>query len=164
MRLWAVFPVAVAAAILAGISSASAAVDRIVVEKAARRMTLYDGAEAVATYRIALGSSPVGDKTRQGDGRTPEGVYRIDFKNSRSRYRLSLRLSYPDAEDRRRAGAAGVDPGGDIFIHGTPGLDAPPPRGSPIRDWTLGCIAVSNREIEDIYRLVEVGTRIEIRP
>jgi murein L,D-transpeptidase YafK len=144
--------------------SASAAVDRILIEKFARRMTLYDDGATVATYRIALGFAPIGDKRREGDGKTPEGVYRITLKNPRSRYHLSLRISYPDAEDRAAARAAGVSPGGDIFIHGTPGRAAPYPPGARIPDWTLGCVAVTNDEIEEIWRLVGVGARVEIVP
>lgn len=154
---------ALLAATFALSAPALAAVDRIVVEKGARRMTLYDGAVPVATYRVALGFAPVGDKRREGDGRTPEGVYRIDGKNAHSRFHLSLRLSYPDAEDRRAARARGLSPGGDIFIHGTPGRDAPYPAGARIPDWTLGCIAVTNDEIEEVWRHVSVGTRVEIR-
>lgn len=159
MRFWFVPLLAMATA-----TPVAAAVDRIVVEKAARRMTLYQGTDAVAVYRVALGFAPVGDKRREGDGRTPEGVYRVDAKNARSQFHLSLRISYPDTEDRRAARAAGVPPGGDIYIHGTPGRDAPYAAGARIADWTLGCIAVTNDEIEEIWRRVAVGTRVDIRP
>jgi murein L,D-transpeptidase YafK len=138
--------------------------DFILIEKAARRMTLYEGETALATYRIALGFSPVGDKTRQGDGKTPEGRYRISLKNPNSQFHLSLKISYPDAQDRREAREAGVPPGGDIFIHGTPGRAAPYKKGERIPDWTLGCVAVTNAEIEEIWRLVSVGTAVEIAP
>lgn len=141
-----------------------AAVDSIVIEKAARRMTLYEDGRAVKTYRIALGFAPVGDKKRQGDGKTPEGRYRISLKNPNSQFHLSLKISYPDAEDRAAARRRGVDPGGDIFIHGTPGREAPYAEDAAIRDWTLGCIAVANSEIEEVWRLVPVGARVEIRP
>ena len=159
MRFWLIL-----VACFLSTAPAFAAIDRIVVEKAARRMTLSDGADAVRTYRIALGFAPVGDKSREGDGRTPEGLYRIDYKNPASRFHRSLRISYPDADDRRVARAAGVPPGGDIFIHGTPGRDAPYAPGARIPDWTLGCIAVTNEEIEEIWRLVGVGVAVEIRP
>lgn len=122
------------AAMIAPAAAAASSVDRILIEKAARRMTLYDGAAVKARYRVALGFAPFGDKQREGDGRTPEGVYRITLKNPNSRYHLSLRLSYPDAEDRAAARAAGEPPGGDIFIHGTPGRDAPYPAGVRIPD------------------------------
>jgi murein L,D-transpeptidase YafK len=136
----------------------------IIVDKSDRRLILYAGETEIARYRIALGFSPEGDKTRQGDGRTPEGRYRISLKNPKSQFHLSLKISYPDTDDRRAARAAGVDPGGDIFIHGTPGTSGVPAALIPRRDWTLGCIAVSNGEIEEIWRLVRVGTAIEIRP
>jgi murein L,D-transpeptidase YafK len=138
--------------------------DHILIEKAERRMTLTRGGETLKTYRIALGSSPVGDKEKQGDGRTPEGSYRISFKNPHSKFHLSLKISYPDRADRAAAQRAGVDPGGDIFIHGAPGTSGVPAALVLRRDWTLGCIAVSNDEIEEIWRLVDVGTKVEIRP
>jgi murein L,D-transpeptidase YafK len=148
-------------------TSAEARIERadfILIEKSDRRMTLYENGAAIAHYRIALGSSPVGDKEREGDGRTPEGRYRISFKNAKSRFHLSLKISYPDAADRQAAREAGADPGGDIFIHGTPGTSGVPSALVPRRDWTLGCIAVSNDEIEEIWRLVGTGTAVEIRP
>ena len=149
---------------------ATLTVDRIVVEKARHRMTLLDGDKVVRRYRIALGGDPEGHKRREGDGRTPEGVYRIDFRNSRSDFHLSLRISYPDAKDRAAAQKRGAPPGGDIFIHGEPnrigwllswaGAAGLVDRG----DWTDGCIAVTNPEIREIWANVRVGTPIEIRP
>jgi murein L,D-transpeptidase YafK len=109
------------------------------------------------TYRIVLGDAPVGHKTQQGDERTPEGRYRITFRNDKSRFHLSLRVSYPNEADRAQARRRGVDPGGDIMIHG----------GTPPgyrRDWTDGCIAVTNDEMEEVWRLVPVGTPIRIDP
>lgn len=138
--------------------------DRILIEKSERRMTLYSGDAALKSYKIALGFAPVGDKEREGDGRTPEGLYRINHKNPKSQFHLSLKVSYPDKTDRAAAKAAGVSPGGDIFIHGTPGTSGVPAALVSRRDWTLGCIAVSNDEIEEIWRLVDVGTAVEIRP
>lgn len=138
--------------------------DLILIDKSERRLTLYEDSAEIAHYRIALGFSPVGDKERAGDGRTPEGRYRISFKNAKSRFHLSLKISYPDAGDRAAAREAGADPGGDIFIHGTPGTSGVPSTLVPRRDWTLGCIAASNDEIEEIWRLVETGTAVEIRP
>lgn len=138
--------------------------DRILIEKSERRMTLYSGDAALKTYKIALGFAPVGDKMKEGDGKTPEGRYRISHKNPKSQFHLSLKISYPDKADRAAARAAGVNPGGDIFIHGTPGTSGVPAALVSRRDWTLGCIAVSNDEIEEIWRLVDVGTTVEIRP
>ena len=151
-------------ALAATLSLTAGPADFILIEKAERRMTPYQGEEEIARYRIGLGFAPEGDKLREGDGRTPEGRYRISFKNAKSQFHLSLKISYPDATDRAEARALGVDPGGDIFIHGTPGTSGVPSPLIPRRDWTLGCIAVSNDEIEEIWRLVEVGARVEIRP
>jgi murein L,D-transpeptidase YafK len=131
--------------------------DEIRVDKSERRMQLLRDGQVLKTYRILLGDAPVGHKTQQGDERTPEGQYRITFRNDKSRFHLSLRVSYPNEADRAQARRRGVDPGGDIMIHG----------GTPPgyrRDWTDGCIAVTDREIEEIWRLVPVGTPIRIDP
>jgi murein L,D-transpeptidase YafK len=131
--------------------------DEIRVDKSERRMQLLRDGKVLKTYRILLGDAPVGHKRQQGDERTPEGRYRITFRNGRSRFHLSLRVSYPDATDRAQARARGVDPGGDIMIHG----GTPPGYG---RDWTDGCIALTDRQIEEVWRLVPVGTPITISP
>lgn len=137
-------------------------IDRIVVEKAARRMTLYQGDAAVRTYRIALGFAPEGDKEHEGDGKTPEGLFTIDRRNPNSSYHLSLGLDYPQPDDRARAAAAGVSPGGDIFIHGQPnGLGRV---GAIPYDWTAGCIAVSDAEMREIWAVTPIGTPVEVRP
>ncbi len=137
-------------------------IDRIVIEKAARRMQLYQDGQVVRTYRIALGFTPEGDKDRQGDGRTPEGEFTIDRRNDRSAFHLSLGLDYPRPADRARAAAGGHDPGGDIFIHGQPNAL---PEGFKLRgDWTAGCIAVTNPEMREIWAVTPIGTRVEIRP
>jgi murein L,D-transpeptidase YafK len=138
--------------------------DLVVVEKAERRMTLYRAGEVIDTYRIALGFNPIGDKEHQGDGRTPEGRYVIDSKNPQSRFHLSLRVSYPSSGDRKDATDKGLDPGGDIFIHGMPDSWGWASPFHTMHDWTLGCIAVTNEEIEEIWKLVPVGTPIEIKP
>jgi murein L,D-transpeptidase YafK len=137
---------------------------RIVVEKAARRMMLERNGKVERIYAVALGSDPLGHKAQEGDGRTPEGSYAIDFKNPRSKFHLSLRISYPNAIDRDSAQQRGVAPGGDIMIHGLPnGMGL---LGSAMieRDWTDGCVAVTNAQIEEIWSLVDVGTPVEIRP
>ena len=139
------------------LASAAERVDEIRVDKSERRMTLLRDGRIVKSYRILLGDAPVGHKRQQGDERTPEGRYRITFRNDKSRFHLSLRVSYPNEADRRQARARGVDPGGDIMIHG-----GTPPGYS--RDWTDGCIALSNAQIEEVWRLVPVGTPIEISP
>jgi murein L,D-transpeptidase YafK len=137
-------------------------VDRIVVEKAARRMVVYRGDLALREYRVALGFAPNGAKVRQGDGKTPEGVFHIDRVNAQSSYHLSVGLDYPQAADRARAATGGYDAGGDIFIHGQPnGL----PDDSLLKtDWTAGCIAVSNAEIREIFAAVSIGAVVEVRP
>lgn len=143
----------------------SAAVDRIdsiLIEKSARRLTASRDGETVLEFPIALGFSPEGDKQQEGDGKTPEGVFRIDRRNPNSAYHLSLGIDYPQSEDRARAQAAGVSPGGDIFIHGQPNAV-----GNLVTlpgDWTAGCIAVSNEQMEMLWRLAGVGTEVEIRP
>ncbi len=145
-------------------SLSTAAVDTVLVEKAARRLTLFSGGRAIRTYSIALGSQPVGPKIQEGDDRTPEGSYVIDGHNYNSAYHLSLHLSYPNTFDRARARALRVDPGGDIMIHGLPngsGWVGPAHREG---DWTRGCIAVTDSEIEEIARLVPDGTPVEIKP
>ena len=138
-------------------------VDRILIEKSARRMTVFRGGRPLRVYAIRLGFAPEGDKRREGDGRTPEGLYRIDRKNPRSAYHLSLGIDYPRPDQRARAAAAGEDPGGDIFIHGQPAgvIGA---RTALHDDWTAGCIAVSNAEMEELYAAVPLGAAVEIRP
>lgn len=139
-------------------------VDRVVVEKAKHRLTLYDGRTAVKNYPVSLGGDPVGHKQQQGDGRTPEGSYALDWRNPRSRFHLSLHVSYPNAADRASARRRGVPPGGDIMVHGVPnGLGAVDTL-LLARDWTDGCIAVTNEAIEEIWLNVKDGTPIEIRP
>lgn len=133
--------------------------DLVRVEKAARRLTLWHQGDLLKEYRVALGWNPVGPKEREGDGRTPEGHYRISGRNPASRFHLSLRISYPSAEDRARASAGGYAPGGDIMIHGLP-----PGASKMDGDWTAGCVAVSNAEIEEIWRVVPDGTAVEILP
>ena len=141
-----------------------APVDLVIIEKSKREMTLYRDGAMVRSYRIALGFTPIGDKLHQGDGKTPEGRFRINFKNPNSQFHLSLKISYPDAKDRAAAHARGDNPGGDIFIHGTPGMRTPYPANARIRDWTHGCIAVTENEIEEIWKLVPVGVAVEIKP
>jgi murein L,D-transpeptidase YafK len=138
--------------------------DKIVILKSARSMTLLSGGKALKTYKVALGSVPVGPKHVEGDHKTPEGDYVIDAKNAHSQFHLSLHISYPSAADQQRARSLGARPGGAIMIHG---LAKPFAYLGPLHrqtDWTDGCIAVTNAEIEEIWKLVRVGTRVEIRP
>lgn len=132
--------------------------DQVIVSKSERRLHLLQGQKTLKTYRVNLGFTPAGNKNNEGDGRTPEGAYFIDRKNPRSDFHLSLGINYPNANDVARAEAQGVDPGGNIFIHG-----GPRPRIDRTgADWTAGCIAVRNREIEEIYAMVRMGTPIMI--
>lgn len=132
--------------------------DAVVVTKNKREMFLVAGGKTVRKYKVELGFSPDGHKIKEGDGRTPEGVYFIDRKNPRSDFHLSLGINYPNSADLARAEAMGVDPGGDIFIHGGPR----PKVDRTGADWTAGCIAISNREIEEVYAMVRMGTPIQI--
>jgi murein L,D-transpeptidase YafK len=136
----------------------------VVVNKARRELILMRGREVLRSYRVALGTNPAGRKERQGDGRTPEGLYTITGRNARSAFHRSLRISYPNREDRARAARAGVNPGGDIMIHGLPNGRGFIGRLHRQVDWTLGCIAVTDEEIEEIWRLVPNGTPVQINP
>jgi murein L,D-transpeptidase YafK len=138
--------------------------DRIVVHKKDRIMELMHQGQVLKTYKIALGGQPVGAKTRQGDHRTPEGVYITDRRKAHSQFHRALHISYPYAADRQRARKLGVSPGGDIFIHGLPNGYGWIGSEHRARDWTDGCIAVTDQEIEEIWRLVGDGTPVEIRP
>lgn len=139
------------------------ATDRIIVEKRAHRMTLLKAGRVVKTYRIALGRGGLGPKTQSGDSRVPEGIYRISGRNPNSAYHLSLRISYPTLAQAQAARARGIDPGGDIMIHGLRnGLGWIGAQHRRV-DWTQGCIAVTNAEIEEIWRTVPDKVVIEIR-
>jgi murein L,D-transpeptidase YafK len=134
-------------------------VTQIQIRKAERTMYLLHGSQVLESYDISLGGNPVGDKQVEGDGKTPEGLYYINRRNPRSTYHLSLGISYPDDDDRAEAKALGKEPGGDIFIHGRDGKN----RGRG-KDWTVGCIAVKDGQMEEIYSMVRVGTPIFILP
>ncbi|MGE5700452.1 MAG: L,D-transpeptidase family protein [Deltaproteobacteria bacterium] len=139
-------------------------VDRILIEKSARRLMLISQGEVLKTYKIALGGNPIGPKERQGDNKTPEGTYVIDARNRDSRFHLSLHISYPNEKDKKRAKELGVSPGGDIMIHGLKnGLSSVGDAHTGV-DWTKGCIAVTDQEIEEIDKLAPNGTIVEIRP
>lgn len=137
-------------------------VERIVIDKSDRLMEVYGGGKLLKSYPIALGFTPEGAKRRQGDGKTPEGLFRIDRRNDRSAYHLSLGLDYPRPADRARATRGGYSPGGDIFIHGQP--NALPDGTKLPGDWTAGCIAVTNAQMRELWPHVAIGTEVEIRP
>ena len=139
-------------------------VDRILIEKSTRRLMLISQGEVLKSYKIALGGNPIGPKERQGDNKTPEGTYVIDARNRDSRFHLSLHISYPNERDKNRAKELGVSPGGDIMIHGIKnGLSWVGDAHAGV-DWTKGCIAVTDQEIEEIDKLAPNGTIVEIRP
>jgi outer membrane protein assembly factor BamD (BamD/ComL family) len=139
-------------------------VDRILIEKSTRRLMLISQGEVVKSYKIALGGNPIGPKERQGDNKTPEGTYVIDARNRDSRFHLSLHISYPNERDRNRARELGASPGGDIMIHGIKNGFSWVGDAHTGVDWTKGCIAVTDQEIEEIGKLAPNGTIVEIRP
>lgn len=139
--------------------------DRVLLLKSQRRLLLIADGRAFREYQVSLGFEPVGDKLREGDGRTPEGHYILDWKNSDSEYYRSIHISYPNTADRAQARATGIeDPGDNIMIHGLGPEMAFLGKTHRAADWTNGCIAVTNKEIDEIWRLVPTGTPIEIRP
>lgn len=136
--------------------------DYLLVDKSERLLIAYRAGQPIRAYRgIQFGDAPSGHKRFEGDERTPEGRYTIDTRNPQSRYHLSLRISYPNAADRAFAASRGRSPGGDIFIHGQPNWL---PAGRMPGDWTDGCIALSNAEMEELWRMVPDGTVIDILP
>lgn len=135
----------------------------VVVNKGERKLYLLNGEKILRNYKMDLGFAPLGHKEVEGDGKTPEGLYRIDRRNPNSAYHLSIGISYPNADDRARANALGKRPGGEIFIHGEPNNDKARKRAARVSDWTAGCIAVQNEEIEEIYAMVRDGTPIALR-
>ena len=138
--------------------------DKVLINKTERKMYLLHKGKRYRTYSIGLGDAPKGHKQQQGDEKTPEGNYVIDYRNPKSSYHLSLHINYPNAADKKRARQRGVDPGGDIFIHGLPNGMGKLAASFSGEDWTDGCIAVNNTQIEEIWRLVKNGTPIEILP
>lgn len=138
--------------------------DIVLVDKSQNRMYLFQRSQVIASYDISLGQNPIGHKVQEGDHRTPEGRYSLTYKNANSKFYKSIRINYPNENDIARAEARGVTPGGDIVIHGMPN-EVGDYRG-PIKpkNWTQGCIAVRNHEMDEIWKLVDSGTPIEIRP
>jgi L,D-peptidoglycan transpeptidase YkuD (ErfK/YbiS/YcfS/YnhG family) len=139
-------------------------VDKILIEKKERRLMLVSRGEVLKTYKIALGGNPGGPKERQGDNKTPEGTYFIDSRNKDSRYHLSLHISYPNERDKKRAKERGVSSGGNIMIHGIKNGFSWVGDSHTAVDWTKGCIAVTDEEIEEIEKVAPNGTIVEIRP
>ncbi|MBS0289560.1 MAG: L,D-transpeptidase family protein [Proteobacteria bacterium] len=140
-------------------------IDLIIVQKAARKLTVFHKNIPIKSYKIALGFSPIGHKTQQGDGKTPEGIYYVSAKNQNSKFYRALKISYPSQADKMRSkNGKNVSLGSDIMIHGLAKPFAHLGKKHRIKDWTLGCIALSNEEIEEIYQHVKVGTKIIINP
>jgi murein L,D-transpeptidase YafK len=138
--------------------------DHVVVLKKQRRLELLSQGKLFKTYKVALGSDPIGPKTRQGDHKTPEGSYILDSRNPHSKFYKSLHISYPSARDRAQASQSGFSPGGDVYVHGLPNGYRYIGAAHLLRDWTDGCIAVTDEEMDEIWKAVPDGTQIEIRP
>jgi murein L,D-transpeptidase YafK len=138
--------------------------DKVLVKKSERKLFLIKNGSVVKSYDIGLGKNPVGSKQREGDSKTPEGKYILDYRNPESDYHLSLHISYPDKNDLQRADRNGYSAGGDIMIHGKPNYLGWLPFIYDKKDWTDGCVAVGNIDIEEIWNAVEDSTAIEIQP
>lgn len=152
------------AAALAGAAEKPLHGDRVVVLKRERTLQLLSQGKVIKSYKVALGGDPVGPKTRQGDHKTPEGIYVLNSRNAHSQFYKSIHISYPDAKDREVARQQGVSPGGDVFVHGLPNGYGWIGASHRLKDWTDGCIAVTNEEMDEIWIAVPDGTPIEIRP
>jgi len=138
--------------------------DHVLVLKRSRTLQLLSHGKVIKIYKVALGGDPLGPKTRQGDHKTPEGLYVLDFRNAHSQFYKSIHISYPNARDRAEARKNGVSPGGDVFVHGLPNGYGAIGAAHRLKDWTDGCVAVTDEEIDEIWRVVADGTPIEIRP
>ncbi|PAU65377.1 hypothetical protein BZL41_06815 [Pseudomonas sp. PIC25] len=139
-------------------------VDKVLVVKSERKLHLISKGQTLKSYRVSLGKQPKGPKLREGDKRTPEGFYWIDWRKPSDKYNLSMHISYPNARDLARARQEGVPPGSMIMIHGTPLDEEYPEWYFQTLDWTEGCIALTNADMKEIWSLVKDGTLIEIRP
>jgi murein L,D-transpeptidase YafK len=139
-------------------------IDHIVVEKSARKMSVLANGKPLKSYRVALGRSPVGPKQQEGDNKTPEGVYKVDGRNPQSNFHLAFHVSYPSDEDKRRAAEQRVPAGFDIMIHGIQNGRGWIGAFHRLNDWTAGCIAVTDEEMEELWRITPDGTIVDIRP
>src|SRR5580698_8433587 len=138
--------------------------DRVVVLKKERTLQLLSQGKVIKTYKVALGGDPVGPKAQRGDHKTPEGLYVLDARNAHSRFYKAIHISYPSVRDRAAARQKGVSPGGDVFVHGLPNGYGAIGAAHRLKDWTDGCIAVTNEEMDEIWRAVPDGAQIEIKP
>jgi murein L,D-transpeptidase YafK len=143
---------------------AGTTIDRIVVEKSRKRLSIFRDGKQVKGYRIALGRNPLGAKQQEGDMKTPEAMYKIDSRNAQSNFHLALHISYPSDEDNQRAATRGVSAGSDIMIHGIQNGRGWIGAFHRWKDWTAGCIALTDEEIEELWRVTPDGTTIDIRP
>jgi murein L,D-transpeptidase YafK len=168
MRTKVFTAVAVSVLCVAGVAAPAAGpslhADRVLVLKKERTLQLLGKGKVVKTYRIALGGDPIGPKTRQGDHKTPEGIYVLDFRNAHSKFHKAIHISYPNARDRTAAREQAASPGGDVFVHGLPNGFGYVGAAHRLKDWTDGCIAVTDAEIDEIWGAVADGTPVEIRP
>lgn len=160
----AVLLLGILAASHSGLPVSAIEADKVVVIKSEHTLTLLSRGKVIRTYKVALGANPVGAKEQQGDHKTPEGTYTLDRRNPKSQFYKSIHISYPNEQDRRKAQHKGRSPGGDIMIHGLPNGYGMIGAAHRARDWTDGCIAVTDAEIDEIWKLVPDGTPIEIRP
>jgi murein L,D-transpeptidase YafK len=165
MRIW-VLTVLVSAMIGVAVAQNTSALhaDRVVVLKKERTLQLLNEGRVVKSYKVALGRDPLGPKARQGDHKTPEGLYVLDSRNAHSQFHKAIHISYPSAKDRAEARKKGVSPGVDVYVHGLPNGYGWVGASHRLKDWTDGCIAVTNIEIDEIWLAVPNGTPIEIRP
>lgn len=164
LSLAALVPLVVVQHSVAQAHPATEKADSVLILKKDHVLELLSQGTVIRTYKVALGQGGLAPKQREGDVRTPEGRYTIDSRNAASEYHLALHVSYPNQDDRKRAASMGVAPGGAIMIHGLPNGKGWLGSSHRLYDWTLGCIAVTNEEIEEIWKLVPVGTPVEIRP
>ncbi len=145
-------------------TSASKTVDKILVIKSARRLELISDGKVIRSYRISLGKQPKGPKLQEGDKRTPEGLYWVDWRKRSDKFNLAMHINYPNITDAAKARREGVNPGSMIMIHGTPDSEDNPEELFHTLDWTDGCIAMKNYEMREVWNMVKDGTMVEIRP
>jgi len=145
-------------------TSASKTVDKILVIKSARRLELISDGKVIRSYRISLGKQPKGPKLQEGDKRTPEGLYWVDWRKRSDKFNLAMHINYPNISDAAKARREGVNPGSMIMIHGTPDSEENPEELFHTLDWTDGCIAMKNYEMREVWSMVKDGTMVEIRP
>ena len=143
---------------------AGQSIEKVLVLKSARKLQLISDGKPIKTYRISLGKQPKGPKMREGDKRTPEGLYWVDWRKKSDKFNLAMHINYPNVSDAATARREGVNPGSMIMIHGTPDSEENPEDLFHTLDWTDGCIAMKNYEMREVWNLVQDGTMVEIRP